>query len=117
MYKKFIIIVSVFILYAASPILIAQGNKLVLKNVYKDYFLIGATLNQSQFTGKNTSSDVIVKEQFNSITPENILKWMYIHPEIDKYNFEPTDNFVEFGEKGLFVEEPVILYYLIAMET
>ena len=100
MYKKFIIIVSVFILYTASQILIAQGDKLVLKNVYKDYFLIGAALNQSQFTGKDTISDVIVKEQFNSITPENILKWMYIHPEIDKYNFEPADDFVEFGEKN-----------------
>jgi endo-1,4-beta-xylanase len=71
-----------------------------LKDVFKDDFLIGTALNESQFSGKDSISDPIVKKHFNTITPENVLKWGPIHPQKDKYNFEPSDQFVEFGEKN-----------------
>jgi len=41
----------------------------------------------------------VVIQHFNSITPENILKWEEVHPEPGGYNFEPADRFVAFGEK------------------
>jgi endo-1,4-beta-xylanase len=40
-----------------------------------------------------------VEKHFNSITPENILKWEEVHPELNKYNFEAVDRYVEFGEQ------------------
>jgi len=71
-----------------------------LKDAFKNNFLIGAALNQFQFTGRDTIAATIVKEQFNSISPENALKWMSIHPKLDSYNFKDADSYVEFGEKN-----------------
>jgi endo-1,4-beta-xylanase len=41
-----------------------------------------------------------VKTQFNSISPENELKWERIHPQPGHYSFELADRYVEFGEKN-----------------
>jgi endo-1,4-beta-xylanase len=41
----------------------------------------------------------LVARQFNSITPENILKWEEVHPEPNRYNFDAPDRYVAFGEK------------------
>ncbi|MFZ1072657.1 MAG: endo-1,4-beta-xylanase [Verrucomicrobiia bacterium] len=71
-----------------------------LKNAFKNDFLIGAALNESQFTGQNAREAALVKEQFNSISPENVLKWESIHPQPDRYNFGPADGYVEFGLKN-----------------
>ena len=71
-----------------------------LKDTFKNDFLIGAALNESQFTGMNTREAALVKAQFNSISPENALKWEAIHPELDKYNFDPADHYVEFGQQN-----------------
>jgi len=71
-----------------------------LKDAFKNDFLVGVALNSFQFTGKDTLADAIVKEQFNSISPENALKWMSIHPKLDSYNFKDADSYVEFGEKN-----------------
>ena len=68
-----------------------------LKEAFKNDFLIGAALNESQFTGENAREAALVKEQFNSISPENVLKWEPIHPETNRYNFGPADGYVEFG--------------------
>ena len=41
----------------------------------------------------------LLEEQFNSITPENLLKWESIHMQPGKYNFTPADSFVALGER------------------
>ncbi|HEX3797874.1 MAG TPA: endo-1,4-beta-xylanase [Verrucomicrobiae bacterium] len=74
-------------------------NAATLKAAFKNDFLIGAALNENQFTERDAVGAKIVSEQFNSITPENILKWESVHPEPDKYNFAPGDGYVAFGEK------------------
>ena len=33
------------------------------------------------------------------MSPENLLKWEAVHPEPDRYDFEPADRYVEFGAK------------------
>ncbi len=70
-----------------------------LKDIFKGDFLIGVALNKNQIYGKEPSSDAIVQKHFNSITPENILKWEEVHPAPGQYNFEAADRFVEYGEK------------------
>ena len=75
-----------------------------LKDVFKGKFLIGAALNESQFTEQNAVQTALIKKQFNTITPENVMKWEVIHPELGKYDFGPSDRYVEFGEKnGMFI--------------
>jgi endo-1,4-beta-xylanase len=75
-----------------------------LKDVYKPFFRVGAALNPGQFNETNARGAALVKAQFDSITSENVLKWERVHPKPDAYNFDPSDRFVEFGEKnGMFI--------------
>jgi endo-1,4-beta-xylanase len=75
-----------------------------LKDAFKDCFRIGAALNQATFMGQDTNGVAIVKAQFNTITPENILKWESVHPEPGKFAFDLPDQYVAFGEKnGMFI--------------
>ncbi len=61
---------------------------------------MGAALNPAQFTEQDVRDAALVKAQFNTITPENVLKWERVHPEPDSYSFELPDRYVSFGEKN-----------------
>ncbi|MGA3144830.1 MAG: endo-1,4-beta-xylanase [Verrucomicrobiota bacterium] len=75
-----------------------------LKAAFKNDFLIGAALNEAEFTGQNTNAAALIKAQFDTISPENALKWEAVHPKPDQYNFGPAGQYVEFGQKnGMFV--------------
>jgi len=71
-----------------------------LKDAYKNYFLIGVAVNQRQINDQDQRGDPIIKAQFNSISPENALKWDAVHPRPDGYDFTEADRYVEFGEKN-----------------
>jgi endo-1,4-beta-xylanase len=71
-----------------------------LKEAFKNDFLIGAALNEAAFTGQNTNAVALIKTQFNTISPENVLKWESIHPKPDQYDFSAADRYVEFGQKN-----------------
>jgi endo-1,4-beta-xylanase len=73
-------------------------EKPTLKTAFKDDFLIGVALNEAQFCESNSSEAAIVKTHFNSISPENVLKWKNIHPQPGQYDFTLADRYVEFGE-------------------
>ncbi len=68
-----------------------------LKEAFKKYFLIGAALNPNQFCESNSVEVLLVKAQFNSISPENVLKWEIVHPEPGHYDFTLADRYVGFG--------------------
>ena len=75
-------------------------NQPSLKDAYKDCFMVGAALNPAEFTEQAPVEDAIIKAQFNTITPENVLKWERIHPQPGTYDFAPADKYVEFGERN-----------------
>jgi len=70
-----------------------------LKDAYKGIFRIGAALNNAQFEERDPRGTPIVTAQFNTISPENVLKWGLVHPRVDGYNWDPADHYVAFGEK------------------
>lgn len=70
-----------------------------LKDAYNRDFLVGAAMNAAQITGADTRGDAIIEAQFNSISPENALKWESVNPEPGIYDFRLADDYVEFGEK------------------
>jgi endo-1,4-beta-xylanase len=70
-----------------------------LKEAFKNDFYIGVALNVEQICDKEPEAMDLVVKHFNSITPENIMKWEEIHPEPERYNFEASDHYVDFGEK------------------
>ncbi|HEU4770184.1 MAG TPA: endo-1,4-beta-xylanase [Pyrinomonadaceae bacterium] len=83
-----------------------------LKDVFKNDFKIGAALNPRQFFERDARGAEIVRTHFDSITPENALKWAMVHPEPNRYDFAATDRFVEFGEKhGMFIVGHTLVWH------
>ena len=70
-----------------------------MKDGFDGHFHIGVALSRDQISGNEPNAISVVEKHFNSITPENILKWEEVHPEPGKYNFGPADRYVAFGEK------------------
>jgi endo-1,4-beta-xylanase len=92
-----LICISVLALMSRAP---SRGAaRATLKDAFKKDFLMGAAINQNQFSERDARGVPIITSQFNSITPENVLKWESVHPEPNKYNFESPDRYVAFGEK------------------
>lgn len=75
-----------------------HNHATTLKDAFKNDFLIGVAINRSQFSGSDLRGLPIIKAQFDSISPENILKWESVHPSPDRYDFTGADRYVEFGE-------------------
>jgi endo-1,4-beta-xylanase len=75
-----------------------QGAEPALKELMPKGLLIGAAINRAQSDAQDKVSVAIVERQFNTISPENILKWGLVHPEPDRYDFEPADRYVAFGQ-------------------
>jgi len=71
-----------------------------LKDAYRGVFWIGAAVNSAQFTEQDSRGAALVRREFNSITPENALKWENIHPHPDTYVFDLPDQYVAFGERN-----------------
>ncbi len=67
-----------------------------LKDYYSDNFLIGVALHPALFD--NPDSAGLIKKHFNTITPENDMKWGMIHPVLDEYRFERADRIAEFAQ-------------------
>jgi endo-1,4-beta-xylanase len=78
----------------------SQQTTPTLKDAYQGCFLVGAALNPAQFSDEAPAEDAIIKAQFNSISPENVLKWVIVHPRPGVYDFTLSDKYVEFGEKN-----------------
>jgi endo-1,4-beta-xylanase len=99
--KRYQATISLMTLIATSGFAMAQGS---LKEAFKEHFLVGAALNEAQFTEQHPAETALIKAQFNSITSENVMKWEEIHPEPGRFNFGPADRYVSFGEKhGMFM--------------
>ena len=83
-----------------------------LKSLAPPGLRIGVALNRAQSDGKDEAGLAIALRHFDSITPENVLKWEAVHPEPDRYNFEPADRYVELGRShGMFVVGHVLLWH------
>ena len=93
---------SIFFLIVSLALVINANaqNQPSLKDAYQGCFLVGAALNPAQFTGQDQAEGAVIKAQFNTISPENALKWAIIHPRPDTYDFSPADKYVEFGERN-----------------
>ena len=76
------------------------GAQTTLKGAYHDFFRIGAALGPEYFTESDAAGATLVKAQFDSISPENALKWESVHPSPQGFHFGPADSYVEFGVKN-----------------
>ncbi|MFB9361546.1 endo-1,4-beta-xylanase [Actinoplanes nipponensis] len=54
----------------------------------------------------------VLAREFNSVSPENQMKWEFIHPERRKYNFGPADAIVKFARQhGQVVRGHTLLWH------
>ena len=99
-------IFTILVCVAAAAFLAAcktsddQSRPMTLKAAFKHDFLIGVAINRSQFSEEDRRGVPIIKAQFNSISPENVLKWESVHPQPDQYDFVGPDRYVQFGESN-----------------
>ena len=83
-----------------------------LKSAFKNDFLIGVALNNTQLSGGKAAEAALVQAQFNTISPENALKWESVHPEPNQYDFSAADRYVEFGRKnGMFIVGHTLVWH------
>jgi endo-1,4-beta-xylanase len=89
---RIVVVVILFVMSASA--------QTALKDVFRDAFRIGAAINAAQFEGRDAAGAALIRAQFNSITPENVLKFESVHPRPDGYDFTLADRYVEFGERN-----------------
>jgi len=83
-----------------------------LRNLYSDAFYIGAALNRFQIDETDSTMASIIGKEFSSITAENMMKSMNIHPQKDTFNFEFGDKLVALGEKyDMFVHGHTLIWH------
>lgn len=98
--RSSVIAIIILILLAGCFYTNAAAQQPTLKDAYQGCFLVGAALNPAQFTGNNEAEVAIIKAQFNTISPENVLKWEIVHPQPNDFNFSLADKYVEFGQQN-----------------
>ena len=95
-----VVILIIQTLYSGcNPSKNISSNSTSLKEGFKNEFLIGTALNATQIEEKEPNAAALVPQQFNAITPENIMKCEIIHPDWDRYDFDLSDKYVEYGKK------------------
>ena len=83
-----------------------------LKEAFEGDFMIGAAISYKQLYGRDDSAVALIKSQFNSISPENVLKMGPVHPHRNEYNFEPADKYVAFGvENNMFIVGHTLVWH------
>ncbi|HKG92460.1 MAG TPA: endo-1,4-beta-xylanase [Gemmatimonadaceae bacterium] len=83
-----------------------------LKDVFRNDFMVGAALNPAQFGEQDAVGVALIRRHFNTITPENVLKWENVHPRPGEYDFGPSDRYVEFGVRnGMFVVGHTLVWH------
>ncbi len=101
--KRAITIVSSVVLWLGVLPCLSGQNVPALKEVFKNYFLIGGALNRNLVTGQDPNAGAIAEKHLSTATPENDLKWQLVHPQLNQYNWEPADSYVTFCEKNHMV--------------
>lgn len=100
-YKKGLQYALVILLASTSHCTLSAQEKLpCLKKLFKKDFTIGTALNTFQIEEKDPKAAALIPQQFNTATPENIMKAEIIHPQWDTYNFELADKMVAYCKKN-----------------
>lgn len=90
-----VFVLGLFVFTMQQP---SGGRGQTLESAYADVFKIGVAIKTQQSEGEEPEALAIAGRQFNSVTPENLMKWALIHPQPERYEFGPADRFVEWAE-------------------
>ena len=100
------------ILLAASAPTASAQRATTLKDAYQGAFLVGAAVNDDIVMGRDSAGQRVVLQQFNSVSPENVLKAESVNPQPGVYTWGPADAYVDFGLKHhLFVHGHTLVWH------
>jgi endo-1,4-beta-xylanase len=109
--KPFLMLATTLIL-SSCTVQKKQESAISLKNAYKSDFYMGTALSENQINETNPLVTNLISKEFNSITAENIMKSMFMHPEQDKFDFKLTDKYVAFGKKhNMFIHGHTLIWH------
>ena len=114
--KKFKYITGIIVIYSvfccAQKKQINTPVKESLADHFEGLFYVGAALNEDTILDLDNKSKAIVSKEFNSISPENSLKWMFVHPEYNQFNFKVADDYVKYGiENNMYVVGHALIWH------
>ena len=90
----------------------AAPSSVSLKDAARGLFYVGAAINNAHIAEQDQAGVKVIEQHFDSITPENVMKWEMIHPEANRFDFVLPDEFVEFGAKrGLWVIGHTLMWH------
>jgi endo-1,4-beta-xylanase len=97
---------------ARAPLAPVAPAPATLKGAAAGALLIGAAVNTDLVSGRDTLGAALVRTHFNSITPENVLKWDSVHPLPGVFDFARSDQMVAFAERnGMAVIGHVLVWH------
>jgi endo-1,4-beta-xylanase len=109
---KLVGVICLMVVLAGMTNCFADANVPVLKDVFAKDFLIGGALNDDVVSGRDPKAAAIAARHFSTATAENVMKWMHIHPEPNKYDFSASDRFVDFGRKNnMFIVGHTLIWH------
>ena len=98
--KKSVVLLLLPLCIATS----CSGEKL-LKQYYENYFTVGTAINDGCFDNE-------LLNHFNSITDENDMKWIHLHPDLETYSFDNADRYINLAkEKGMGVRGHTLVWH------
>ncbi|WP_209330868.1 endo-1,4-beta-xylanase [Lunatimonas salinarum] len=75
-------------------------DELFLQSAFEGKFLFGAALGRRHINGTDLKGLELLRQHFNSIVAENVMKSGPIQPTEGNFNFTMADRFVEIGLQG-----------------
>lgn len=99
--RRFLRGISASGLALAAPRVFAESSPIAsLRQLAGGSPLMGTSV-QTQFETIYTPEETnILKTQFDSVTPENCMKWQYLCPKEGIYRFEPIDRLIDFATRN-----------------
>jgi endo-1,4-beta-xylanase len=81
-----------------------------LSGAFEPHFRVGVAVAPSSVD--DAAIVDVIEQQFNHLSPENLLKWSSVHPEPDTYFFDFADEYVTFGEeRGMTIYGHVLVWH------
>lgn len=91
---KLRLVASAFCLLTSA--LVSAEPPPTLKDAFAGKFKIGAAINE-RMTRPDSRVNALLKQQFNAVSPTNLLKWEPYNPEPGVYREEPVQAYLDFA--------------------
>ncbi|MBX3433220.1 MAG: endo-1,4-beta-xylanase [Pirellulales bacterium] len=100
------------VVFACCASTVVDAEPPALKDAFRNDFLVGAALGTQHVLGREPAALELVAREYNTVTPENLLKWAEVHPDPDRYDWGPADQYVDWaGEHEMFVVGHTLVWH------